>query len=487
LVVGRVSGISYFENTGTASTPSFMLTAGAESPFSSLDSALAGVSAAPALADWDADGDLDLLVASYFGLSAYENTGSATAASFTPLVAGHPFDGIFSSDAIAPVPAFADMDGDDDVDLVVSQRFGPMAYFENIGGTTSPAYASAGARNPFQMLLGHFGSPALGDADGDGDADLVVSSYHPEVSNPAQVQFFESTPGATRVNLTEVHEVFDGQFSIYTSVTAPALGDLDGDGDQDLLLFVNAEIVDEVLVRGFRYYEAVENPVIYKPTNSVPGYHLAKEDIASVFSVANGSAISVADPNADGSDLQVTLSVDQGQLTLGTTNGLNFAFADAQGTGAGDGLDDATLTFRGTLAEINTALDGLTFRPSVDFSGVATLTITTNDLGQPGGGPAYSDTDSVPITVRSVATQVEQLQLEVRLLVDYIGLNRGVAEALQRLLTLSGDPDADANRIHRFMKLVGVFAHAGILTDEGLNLALLDLARDILTGIETHA
>lgn len=489
LVIGRANGISYFENTGNTSVPVFTERTAASNPFSSLDAVLFGQTpAAPALADWDADGDLDLLWATFAGLTAYENTGTANAASFAPLGPGNPFDGLFTDFAISPVPAFADMDGDLDYDLVVSKFDLRMRYYENIGSPTSPSYNLVGPGDPFAPVsLGFDGSPALGDTDGDGDVDLVVASFFADVvANPVQVKFFENTGNASAAHLTAVSEVFDGQFSIYVSRTAPALGDLDGDGDQDLLLAVDGELLPSGLGGTlFRYYEAIENPVVFKPQNSVPLFQLAKEDIAVVFSVANGNAISVADPNADGSDLQVTLSTDQGQLTLATTAGLNFAFSDSEGTGTGDGINDATLTFRGTLEEINAALDGLTFLPAVDFSGDATVTITTNDLGQPGGGAALSDTDAVPITVLSVATQVEQLQLEINLLVEFSGLNQGAANVLLHLLNLSGRPAADAARIRVFMVVVRVFGRVGILT-EGSDQFLLERAQDILTGITTR-
>ncbi len=67
----------------------------------------------------------------------------------------------------------------------------------------------------------------------------------------------------------------------------------------------------------------------------------------------------------------------------------------------GDGTRDATMTFQGTLAEINAALDGLVFTPNVGFNGLATVTITTNDLGNSGSGGARSDSDTININVGS--------------------------------------------------------------------------------------
>ncbi len=480
LIVGRINGIAYFDNVGDESAPIFTELTGAENPFSSLDAALLGFAPAPALADWDADGDLDLLLATFAGYTPYVNTGSAGVPNFTLMGPVNPFVGLYTSFAVSPVPAFGDMDCDGDLDLVVSRLSSVMAYFQNTGTAASPTYVSDSVGNPFPSL-GSFASPALGDVDGDGDMDMVAGSK--PISGPAKMTFAEDTDGTADADLTAVTGVFSDVFSIFTARAAPALGDLDGDGDQDLLIALSA---DPSGAR-FRYYEAVENPVLSAPKNTVPGFQLAKEDIEVIFSVENGNAFSVADPNADGSDLQVTLSVDQGKLTLATTAGLNFAFSDAQGTGVGDGTKDVTMTFRGTLAEINAALDGLKFKPSVDFSGDVSLSITTNDLGQPSGAAALSDTDSVPITVQSVATQVEQLQQYINFsLVDLNGLNQNAADVLSHLLNLTGHPAADAARIKVFMVVVRVFAHVGILA-EGDDLFLLERAREILAGIKTHA
>jgi hypothetical protein len=78
---------------------------------------------------------------------------------------------------------------------------------------------------------------------------------------------------------------------------------------------------------------------------------------------------------------------------LSGVTGLSFS--------AGDGTDDATMTFTGTIISINTALNGLTFKPANGFIGFAALQISTNDQGHNGSGGAMTDTDTIPIDVRS--------------------------------------------------------------------------------------
>ena len=65
----------------------------------------------------------------------------------------------------------------------------------------------------------------------------------------------------------------------------------------------------------------------------------------------------------------------------------------------GDGNGDASMTFRGTVGDINLALDGLVYSPSAGFNGIDTLTIATDDLGNTGDGGPLQDQDTVQITV----------------------------------------------------------------------------------------
>ena len=70
-----------------------------------------------------------------------------------------------------------------------------------------------------------------------------------------------------------------------------------------------------------------------------------------MFSTASGNSVSVGDIDTGNNPVIVTLAATNGTITLGSTAGLTF--------GAGDGIDDPTMTFVGTIDEINSALDGL--------------------------------------------------------------------------------------------------------------------------------
>ncbi len=130
------------------------------------------------------------------------------------------------------------------------------------------------------------------------------------------------------------------------------------------------------------------------PVNSVPVAQSTNEDTPLVFSSGNGNLISIADLDVATGLLKLTLSVAQGSLTLADLTGLTFI--------AGDGAGDGTMTFTGTLADINAALNGLSYVPALNYNGPDTLTITTNDQGNVGTGGNLIDTDTVSITVNAV-------------------------------------------------------------------------------------
>ncbi|TMJ01411.1 MAG: hypothetical protein E6G97_16135 [Alphaproteobacteria bacterium] len=136
---------------------------------------------------------------------------------------------------------------------------------------------------------------------------------------------------------------------------------------------------------------AVNDP----PVNNKPGLQIVNEDAALVFNAAHSNLISISDPDAQSGNETVTLAVNHGTLTLGTT--LNISI-DA---GANN---SSTVTFHGTLANVNTALNGLSYSATANFNGSDTLTITTNDNSNSPTSPnnPLQDQDTVAITVSPV-------------------------------------------------------------------------------------
>lgn len=97
------------------------------------------------------------------------------------------------------------------------------------------------------------------------------------------------------------------------------------------------------------------------PENAVPGPQEVRADQPFAFTAYRGNQISVSDPDAETNTVQVTLSVDKGRLTLLDPNpsgGLTYS--------AGDGTEDGSMTFTGTIGDINSALSWISYRPEAE-------------------------------------------------------------------------------------------------------------------------
>ncbi len=127
-----------------------------------------------ALGDVDGDGRVDIYLTSVEGSSAlYRNLGNwrfeEVAKRMGVAAPGRPTTGA----------VLADVDGDDDLDLLVSALGGPNALFVNDGsGAFTETIEDAGLASDRAS-----GTMSLADVDGDGDLDLTIANY--KVGSPA--------------------------------------------------------------------------------------------------------------------------------------------------------------------------------------------------------------------------------------------------------------------------------------------------------------
>ena len=120
--------VRFFQNTGTSTNASFT-----EAKVALAD---VGTDATPAFVDIDGDGDLDAFVGNGNGdLTYYENTGTASSPTFT-LSGTNPF-GLSDVGSYVNID-FADIDGDGDMDAFVGEDDGTLNYFENTGTIDQP-------------------------------------------------------------------------------------------------------------------------------------------------------------------------------------------------------------------------------------------------------------------------------------------------------------------------------------------------------------
>ncbi|MCB9135103.1 MAG: tandem-95 repeat protein [Anaerolineales bacterium] len=125
------------------------------------------------------------------------------------------------------------------------------------------------------------------------------------------------------------------------------------------------------------------------PMNTVPAAFNVNEDTAHA-----GLIFGITDPDAgNATNFQFTLTADHGTLTVSTTSGLTV-IAGGNGT--------ASMTYQGTLSDINTALNSVTYQGVQNYAGADTLTLSANDNGNTGSGGPLTDTDTVAVTVNPI-------------------------------------------------------------------------------------
>jgi hypothetical protein len=163
------------------------------------------------LADVDRDGDLDA-VTDEPGVGWYENDGTPRVGSWT----FHPIEDVSCDEVLV-----ADLDGDGDPDVAGSD-YQSFFSFDNLEIHRSAKLLDETTVN---LLVDEAYDLLAVDLDGDGDLDLVSAA---EASDHLYWHHNDGTPGPGTWTLTTLSSLPDGPRAV-------AAGDLDGDGDVDLV------------------------------------------------------------------------------------------------------------------------------------------------------------------------------------------------------------------------------------------------------------
>ncbi|MEM8488817.1 MAG: VCBS repeat-containing protein, partial [Bacteroidota bacterium] len=194
-----------------------------------------------AFVDFDGDEDQDLFWGDFFesGLLYFENKGTCDLPDFSGESADFPLnDPLVSSGYNAPT--FGDVNGDGVIDLLVGVLGGAFSASSNLAdnmlffqGNEDGGLNQQTSRFLSNLDFGSDSLPVLHDGDGDGDLDLYVSnSLDPNTLETAAVYFFENRGDAMSPAFYQ-----DGQLALAPAFNyAPAFGDLDADGDADMLV-----------------------------------------------------------------------------------------------------------------------------------------------------------------------------------------------------------------------------------------------------------
>jgi hypothetical protein len=170
--------VFYLENTGTNDKPQFAAAKKLMADGQPVD--VFGMPS-PNLADFDGDGDLDLLCGEFLdGFTYFENVGTKTEPKFAAgrrlTYNGKPLH----MDLQMITPVAVDWDGDGDIDLISGDEDGRVAFIENTGQFENgvpqflpPRYFQQEAQD---VKFGALVTPVSFDWDGDGDEDLICGN-----------------------------------------------------------------------------------------------------------------------------------------------------------------------------------------------------------------------------------------------------------------------------------------------------------------------
>jgi len=250
---GPLHGFVYFlRNTGTKAQPIYAAAAqilAGEQPVDVFGQP------SPNFADFDGDGDLDLLCGEFLDSFTYfENVGSRTAPRYAPGKRLRTADGKpLAMDLQMITPTAIDWDKDGDLDLIVGDEDGRVAFIENTGKLAPDHTPQFLAPRYFQqeaddVKCGALATPVGVDWDGDGDWDIVsgnTSGYielfenlsGPGVEKPrwASPRRLEADGRVIRIQAGPNGSI-QGPCEAKWGYTTLSVADWDGDGLPDLIV-----------------------------------------------------------------------------------------------------------------------------------------------------------------------------------------------------------------------------------------------------------
>ncbi len=247
-----------------------------------------GADSYPTFADLDGDGDQDLLLSNKID---QEDAGTGHIYHFenrseAGQVALHlkgrlPLEGYHSF-----APALQDLDGDGDLDMVAGTWNDGLRYFRNDGDRRTYRFTEVEAQS-FKLTRGSYARPALVDIDADGDYDLFVGEASGELN------FYRNDGTAIEPRFVLISDNFDDIDA--GRMSAPSFTDLDGDQDWDLVIGCEAGEALVYLNRGdttsFRF-EAFGTLDVVLPFYSAPAFaDLDQDGLADLFSGGMGGGL----------------------------------------------------------------------------------------------------------------------------------------------------------------------------------------------------
>ncbi len=203
--------------------------------------------------DVNNNGVMDLILGdvAYPNITLLMNGGAAPNTNSSMISQDHNYPSVTHPAYMQLFPAmyWEDVDFDGKKDLIVapnartvSENQNSVQFFKNTGTNALPTFVFQENNFLQKDMIDHgLGSiPVLVDENGDGLKDLLVSNfvrYKPTLNLESVFQLYRNTGSASNPEFTLVNNDYLGLSSLGLGLRAvPTFGDLDGDGDQDLII-----------------------------------------------------------------------------------------------------------------------------------------------------------------------------------------------------------------------------------------------------------
>lgn len=269
--------------------------------------------------DLDNNGVKDILVGSVTlnGLTMLYNAGTKQYASILNQDINYPSNTVPFNVSSFASPVFIDVNNDNKTDLLVSTfdvgaaNINNIWYYQNIATSANQPIQLKYQQNNFlldnMIDAGENSNPCFTDVDGDGLIDILLGSggFKDNINPPIyKLLYYKNTGTATQPKYNLENDDFLSINTLGLKDIAPTVGDIDNDGDNDLLIGTSDGKI--------AYWQNIAT--LGNPPNYVYNGYL-KDATQTVISIGYNATPCVADINKDGKN----------DLIIGERNGnLNY-------------------------------------------------------------------------------------------------------------------------------------------------------------------